>query len=69
MNNEGNLEHADIKWFFRLAPPAVHQMLLTLEKAGLTSRQAGMPRSIVVLVERDRLPRLNPPDFKPSNSL
>jgi hypothetical protein len=44
-------------------------MLLTLEKAGLISRQLRMPRSIVVLVERDRLPRLDPPDFNPSNSL
>src|SRR6202008_3666852 len=61
--------HADIQRFFRLTPPTVHQMLLTLEKARLISRQPGMPRSIVVLVERDRLPRLDPPDFNPSNSL
>jgi DNA-binding MarR family transcriptional regulator len=61
--------HADIQRFFRLTPPTVHQMLLTLEKAGLISRQPAMPRSIVVLVERDRLPRLDPPDFNPSNSL
>ena len=60
---------ADIQRFFRLTPPTVHQMLLTLEKAGLISRQPGMPRSIVVLVEQDRLPRLDPPDFNPSNSL
>ena len=61
--------HADIQRFFRLTPPTVHQMLLTLEKAGLISRQPGMPRSVVVLVERDRLPRLDPPDFNRSNSL
>ena len=59
---------SDIPRFFRLTPPTVHQMLLTLEKAGLISRQPGMPRSIAVLVERDRLPRLDPPDFNPSNS-
>jgi DNA-binding MarR family transcriptional regulator len=61
--------HADIQRFFRLTPPTVHQMLLTLERAGLISRQPGMPRSIVVLVERERLPPLDPPDFNPSNSL
>jgi DNA-binding MarR family transcriptional regulator len=61
--------HADIQRFFRLTPPTVHQMLLTLEKQGLISRQPGRPRSIALLVERDRLPRLDPPDFKPSNSL
>jgi len=60
---------ADIQRFFRLTPPTVHQMLLTLEKARLISRQPGMPRSIVVLVEHDRLPRLDPPDFNPSNPL
>ena len=61
--------HADIQRFFRLTPPTVHQMLLTLEKARLISRQPGMPRSVVVLVERDRLPSLDPPDFNRSNSL
>ena len=61
--------HADIQRFFRLTPPTVHQMLLTLEKAGLISRQPGVPRSSAVLVERDRLPRLDPPDFNPSNPL
>ena len=61
--------HADIQRFFRLTPPTVHQMLLTLEKAGLISRQPGQPRSLVVLVEHGELPRLNPPDFNQSKSL
>lgn len=60
---------ADIQRFFRLTPPTVHQMLLTLEKARLISRQPGVPRSIAVLVEHDQLPRLDPPDFNPSKSL
>ena len=42
--------HTDIQRFFRLTPPTVHQMLLTLEKAGLISRRPGGPRSIAVLV-------------------
>ena len=36
---------ADIARFFRVTPPTVHQMILTLEKAGLISRQPGRPAS------------------------
>src|SRR5215467_2689210 len=61
--------HADIQRFFRLTPPTVHQMLLTLEKAGLISRQPGQPRSLVVLVEHGELPRLDPLHFNQSKSL
>jgi DNA-binding MarR family transcriptional regulator len=60
---------ADIQRFFRLTPPTVHQMLLTLEKAGLISRLRGVPRSITVLVVPDQLPRLDQPDFNPSKTL
>ena len=60
---------ADIQRFFRLTPPSVYQMLLTLEKAGLISRQPGQPRSLVVLLEHRELPRLDPPDFNQSKSL
>jgi hypothetical protein len=51
---------ADMMRFFRATPPSVHQMVLTLEKAGLISRQPGMPRSIAVLLERSALPELEP---------
>ena len=51
---------ADIQRFFRLTPPSVHQMLLTLERAGLISRRAGVPRSIAILVDRPVLPQLEP---------
>src|SRR3954452_23291304 len=51
---------ADFQRFFRVTPPTVHQMLLTLKKAQLISRKPGVARSIVVLVERDQLPRLHP---------
>lgn len=51
---------ADIQRFFRVTPPTVHQMLLTLEKAQLISRKPGTPRSILVLVQRDNLPCLDP---------
>jgi hypothetical protein len=45
--------------FFRISGPAVHQMVVGLEKAGLISRQPGVPRSIQLLdVGRDVLPEL-----------
>src|SRR3954454_21618568 len=50
----------DMMRFFRLTPPSVHQMVLTLERAGLISRQPGVPRSIVVLLDRSALPMLEP---------
>lgn len=56
---------ADIQRFFRLTPPSVHQMLLTLERNGLISRQSGAPRSIVVLVDRSDLPALQPGHVQP----
>jgi len=56
---------ADIQRFFRVTPPSVHQMLLTLERGGLISRRPGMPRSITVLVERADLPALEPGHVQP----
>src|SRR6476620_5022991 len=51
---------ADMMRFFRVTPPTVHQMVLSLEKAGLISRKPGAPRSIAVLLERSALPELQP---------
>ena len=51
---------ADIQRFFRVTPPSVHQMLLTLEREGLISRRPGIARSIAVLVDRGDLPELQP---------
>jgi DNA-binding MarR family transcriptional regulator len=56
---------ADMMRFFRLTPPSVHQMILKLEKAGLISRQPGVPRSIVVLLHRSALPMLEPGGVQP----
>ena len=55
---------ADMPRHFGVTPPSVHQMVLTLERAGLIRRQPGLARSIQVLVDPDRLPRLRHP--KPS---
>jgi len=41
-----------------VSPPAVHQMILMLERAGLIRRQPGVARSIEVLVDPDALPTL-----------
>jgi DNA-binding MarR family transcriptional regulator len=53
---------ADMIRFFRVTPPSVHQMVLSLEKAGLISRKPGVARSIAVLLDRADLPELNPRD-------
>jgi Mn-dependent DtxR family transcriptional regulator len=49
---------ADMQRFFRVSGPAVHQMVVGLEKSGLISRQPGAPRSIQLLVGREALPEL-----------
>lgn len=49
---------ADMQRYFRVSPPTVHQMVLTLERAGLIRRQPGMARSIEVLVAPEYLPVL-----------
>jgi hypothetical protein len=54
-----------VRRFFRATPPSVHQMVLSLERAGLISRQPGLPRSIVVLLERSALPERSPRDAQP----
>jgi DNA-binding MarR family transcriptional regulator len=60
---------ADMMRFFRATPPSVHQMVLNLEKAGLISRQPGVPRSLTVLLDRSALPELNPVQLNRSKSL
>ncbi len=49
---------ADLQRYFRVTPPSIHQMILTLEKRGLIARTPGQARSIQVLVARDQLPSL-----------
>ena len=57
---------ADMQRFFRVTPPSVHQMVVTLERAGLISRQPRVARSIAVLIDRYDLPELNPGTFNRS---
>src|SRR5881227_2251945 len=46
---------ADLQKHFGVSPPSVHQMVLTLERAGLIRRQPGIARSIEVLVPPELL--------------
>jgi Mn-dependent DtxR family transcriptional regulator len=48
----------DMQEYFRVSPPSVHQMVLTLERAALIRRQPRTPRSIEVLVDPKLLPEL-----------
>ena len=48
---------ADMQRHFQVSPPSVHQMVLTLERAGLIRRTPGVAR-IQILVEPADLPVL-----------
>jgi repressor LexA len=49
---------ADMQQHFRVSPPSVHQMVLTLERRGLIERTPGQARSIRLLIPREELPDL-----------
>lgn len=49
---------ADIQQYFKVSPPSVHQMILTLEKNQLIERVPGKARSIRLLLSREELPDL-----------
>jgi DNA-binding MarR family transcriptional regulator len=51
---------ADFQRFFEVTPPAVHQMIVELERRGLISRVPGQPRTIQVTLPDDEVPRLQP---------
>jgi hypothetical protein len=51
---------SDMHRFFQVSGPAVHQMMVGLEKPGLISRKPGVPRSIQLLVNHAALPELLP---------
>ncbi|HME68981.1 MAG TPA: MarR family transcriptional regulator [Myxococcota bacterium] len=59
---------ADLQRFFRVSAPSVHQMVLTLERAGLIQRQPGVARSIQLLVDPQALPILKTQPVKTSVS-
>ncbi|HUE24173.1 MAG TPA: hypothetical protein VMQ86_21005 [Bryobacteraceae bacterium] len=49
----------DIQMYFRVTPPSVHQMIVTLEARGLISLIPWTPRTIQVLVPKEELPELD----------
>ena len=51
----------DMQEFFRVTPPAVHDMVVKLESRQLIERVPGTPRSIRVLIPAEQLPTLQDP--------
>jgi DNA-binding MarR family transcriptional regulator len=49
---------ADMQRYFRVSPPAVHQMILTLEARGLVERVPRTHRSVRLMLPRSDLPDL-----------
>jgi len=49
---------AEMQRYFRVSPPSVHQLILTLEANGLIERTPGQARSIRLLIPREELPDL-----------
>lgn len=50
---------ADFQHYFRVSPPAVHQMILKLEELGFIRRTPGQARSIELLLPQQYLPPLD----------
>jgi len=49
---------ADIQRYFRVTPPTVHQMILTLEQKGFIRRIPRQARTIKILLPPEQLPYL-----------
>src|SRR6185312_9537567 len=57
----------DMQRQLQVSPPSVHQMIVTLERNGLISRQPGVSRSIQILLPPEHLPILEWLGIKTSN--
>ena len=49
---------AEMPAYFRVSPPSVHQMVLTLEARGIIERTPGQARSIRLRIPPEELPDL-----------
>jgi DNA-binding MarR family transcriptional regulator len=49
---------SDMQNYFKVSPPSVHQMVLTLELNGFIERVPGQGRSIRLPIPREKLPDL-----------
>jgi Mn-dependent DtxR family transcriptional regulator len=52
---------SDFQRYFRVSPPTVHNMIKTLTEKGLIERNPGVPRSIRLSVDIEKLPPLDEP--------
>ena len=50
---------SDFQRYFRVSPPSVHQMIVTLAERGFISREPGKGRTIQLLHSRDQIPDLD----------
>jgi repressor LexA len=50
---------ADFQAYFAVSPPAVHEMLKTLERRGFIARTKGAARSLQLLLRPDQIPDLD----------
>jgi hypothetical protein len=57
----------DMQLFFQVTPPAVHSMVITLERVGLLARTPGKARSLRVLLPSASLPALRDPAGGPED--
>ncbi|MFZ9739576.1 MAG: LexA family protein [Prochlorotrichaceae cyanobacterium] len=48
----------DIQLFFGTSPPSVHSMITRLHQLGFIKKEPGVPRSIEVLLPKEKLPEL-----------
>jgi repressor LexA len=49
---------SDLERYFQVSPPAIHDMIKTLERNGFIERTPGQARSIRLLVRPEHVPRL-----------
>jgi repressor LexA len=52
----------DLVRYFRLTPPAVHDMIVRLHELGLIMREPGRPRSVRVAIPEEEVPDLEASD-------
>jgi DNA-binding MarR family transcriptional regulator len=63
INNGRSPAERDLQRYFHVTAPSVHQMVLTLESAGLIRRTPGQARSIELSVDPRDLPVLGLPQL------
>jgi repressor LexA len=56
---------SEIAEYFRVSPPAVHQMIVHLEEQGLVTQEPGVARSVRVTVPSSKLPDLEDSPCQP----